>query len=65
MTLSTTAVLPDRLTEGLKAEATDVARSKLDDSIDEAVKDIDAVRFEHLAVDGYDPHGPIAMQMAV
>jgi dihydrofolate reductase/thymidylate synthase len=33
--------------------------------IDPAVTDIDAVRFEHLRVDGYDPHPPIKMDMAV
>lgn len=33
--------------------------------IDESVTDIDAFRYEHFSVDGYDPHGPITMQMAV
>jgi len=29
------------------------------------VTDIDAFRFEHLTLEGYDPHGPIKMDMAV
>ncbi len=34
-------------------------------TIDPAVTDIEAVRFEHLTVHGYDPHPPIKMEMAV
>lgn len=30
-----------------------------------AVKDIDGFRFEHLTVEGYDPHASIKMDMAV
>jgi dihydrofolate reductase / thymidylate synthase len=30
-----------------------------------AVRDIDAFRFEHLTVEGYDPHASIKMDMAV
>jgi dihydrofolate reductase/thymidylate synthase len=33
--------------------------------IDAAVTDIDALRFEHLTLEGYDPHPPIKMDMAV
>lgn len=33
--------------------------------IDPTITDIDAFRFEHFAVEGYECHGPIKMQMAV
>jgi dihydrofolate reductase/thymidylate synthase len=33
--------------------------------IDPSVKDIDAFRFEHFRIEGYDPHPPIKMEMAV
>jgi dihydrofolate reductase/thymidylate synthase len=33
--------------------------------IDPSIKDIDAFRFEHFTVEGYDPHPPIKMEMAV
>lgn len=33
--------------------------------IDPTVKDIGAFRFEHFAVEGYDPHAAIKMEMAV
>ena len=33
--------------------------------IDASVRDIDAFRFEHFAVEGYEPHGQIKMEMAV
>lgn len=33
--------------------------------IDPAITDIDAFRFEHLKIEGYDPHPPIKMEMAV
>ena len=34
-------------------------------TIDPTIKDIDAFRFEHFSVEGYDPHPPIKMDMAV
>jgi dihydrofolate reductase/thymidylate synthase len=33
--------------------------------IDASVRDIDAFRFEHFTVEGYEPHGQIKMEMAV
>ena len=33
--------------------------------IDPGVTDIDAFRYEHLSVEGYEPHGPIKMEMAI
>jgi dihydrofolate reductase/thymidylate synthase len=33
--------------------------------IDPSITDIDAFRFEHFTVEGYDPHPPIKMDMAV
>jgi thymidylate synthase len=31
----------------------------------EGVREIDQFRMEHLRIDGYEPHGKIAMKMAV
>ena len=33
--------------------------------IDATITDIDAIRFEHLTLEGYDPHPPIKMDMSV